>query len=53
MANKKVRVKFTQQQMELLEKLMQEGTFGKKYEQIIPAVFRAYVNQTFGVGGLK
>jgi hypothetical protein len=55
MANKKVkvRVKFTQQQMMLLEKLKQEGTFGKSYEEIIPAVFREYVKQTFGVGGLK
>ena len=53
--NKKVKVKvrFTQQQMILLEKLKQEGTFGKTYEEIIPKVFREYVNQTFGVGGLE
>jgi len=49
----KVKVRFTQQQMLLLEKLKQEGKFGKTYEEIIPAVFREYVNQTFGVGGLK
>ena len=52
-ANKKVKVTFTEQQMMLLDKLKQEGTFGKTYEEIIPAVFREYVNQTFGVGGLK
>jgi uncharacterized protein with PIN domain len=50
---KKVEVKFTEQQMMLLEKLKQEGTFGKTYEEIIPRVFREYVKQTFGVGGLK
>lgn len=53
MAGRKVEVKFTEQQMMLVDKLKQEGTFGKTYEEIIPAVFREYVNQTFGVGGLK
>ena len=53
MTNKKVKVTFTEQQMMLLEKLKQEGTFGKTYEEIIPVVFRDYVNQTFGVEGLK
>lgn len=53
MAGRKVKVKFTEQQMMLLDKLKQEGTFGKTYEEIIPAVFREYVTQTYGVGGLK
>ncbi len=49
----KVRVTFTEQQMLLLEKLKKEGTLGTRYEEIIPAIFRDYVTQTFGVGGLK
>ena len=53
MAKKKVQVKFTEQQMMLLEKLKDEGTLGKTYEEIIPKVFHEYVNQTFGVGGLR
>ena len=53
MAKTKVKVKFTEQQMMLLEKLKAEGTFGKTYDEIIPKVFHEYVNQTFGVGGLR
>ena len=54
MANKKVKVKvkFTQQQMELLDKLKQEGKFGESHGEICAAVFKEYVTQTFGVGGL-
>jgi len=54
MPNKKVKikVKFTQQQMVLLDNLKREGKFGRSYEEIIPAVFREYVTQTFGEGGL-
>ena len=54
MANKKVKIKvrFTQQQMVLLDNLKREGKFGKVYEEIIPNIFREYVKQTFGVGGL-
>lgn len=53
-ADKKVKIKlrFTHQQMVLLERLKQEGKFGQSYDEIIPAVFREYVKQTFGVGGL-
>ncbi len=54
MANKKVKIKvrFTHQQMVLLNNLKREGKFGQSYEEIIPAVFREYVKQTFGEGGL-
>ena len=54
MVNKKVKVKvrFTHQQIVVLDNLKQEGKFGKSYEEIIPAVFREYVKHTFGVGGL-
>lgn len=50
MANKKVKVKvrFNQQQMVLLDKLKQEGTFGQTYEEIIPAVFREYIRSLGG-----
>ena len=47
----KVTVKFTQQQIELLDKLAQEGTYGKTYPDIIVAVFRQYITQTFGKRG--
>jgi len=54
MTNKKakIKVRFTHQQMVLLDNLKREGKFGQSYEEIIPAVFREYVKQTFGVGGL-
>jgi hypothetical protein len=48
----KIKVRFTQQQMILLENLMREGKFGDDYKDIIPNVFREYVKQTFGLGGL-
>ena len=48
----KIKLKFTHQQMVLLDRLMAEGKFGDSYEEVIPAVFREYVKQTFGVGGL-
>jgi len=53
MANKKVKIKvrFTQQQMVLLDNLKREGKFGQSYEEIIPTVFRKYVKQAFGEGG--
>ena len=48
----KIKVRFTHQQMVLLDNLKREGKFGQSYEEIIPAVFREYVKQTFGEGGL-
>ena len=54
MANKKVKikVKFTHQQLAVLDELKREGKFGQSYEKIIPAVFREYVRHTFGIGGM-
>lgn len=49
----KVKVTFTQQQMELLDKLKQEGAYGEDYRDIIVAVFQEYLEQEFGKGGLK
>ena len=52
MADKKVKIKvrFNQQQMVLLDNLKREGTFGKSYEEIIPAVFREYIKHTKSIG---
>ena len=49
----KVKVTFTQQQMELLDKLKQEGTYGEAYPDIIRAVFHEYLEQEFGKGDRK
>lgn len=49
----RVTVTFTEQQMMLLEKLKEQGDMGESYEEILPRVFREYMAQTFGVGGLK
>ncbi len=38
--NKKVKVRFTEQQMVFLEKVLAEGVFGKKMEDVILALFR-------------
>ncbi len=48
----KIKVRFTHQQIVVLDNLKREGKFGKSYEKIIPAVFREYVKNTFGEGGL-
>ena len=48
----KITVKFTQQQMELLDRLKQEGKFGEDYPEIVVALFHEYIRQTFGKGGL-
>jgi hypothetical protein len=48
---KNIQVRFTQQQMELLENLRKEGKFGKTYEAVILNIFREYIRQTFGKGG--
>ena len=48
----KIKVRFTHQQIVVLDNLKREGKFGQSYEEIIPAVFREYVKHTFGVGGL-
>lgn len=48
----KVTVTFTPQQMELLDKLKREGAFGSDYPEIIATVFRNYIRQQFGEGGV-
>ena len=50
--NVNVTVTFTQQQMELLDKLKEEGTFGSDYPEIVAALFRAYIDQQFGKEGI-
>lgn len=49
----KVKVRFNQQQMELIEKLKDEGKYGQNYQEIIVNIFREYIIQLFGVGGLE
>ena len=53
MENKKTRVvvRFTEQQIELLDKLKQEGEFGGNYEDIVVGLFREFIRETFGKGG--
>ena len=48
----KVTVTFTQQQMELLERLKNEGTFGSDYPEVIKTIFRESIRQKFGKGGV-
>ncbi len=42
---RKLVIKFTQQQLELLEKLRKEKKFGEKYADIVLNVFREYTKQ--------
>jgi hypothetical protein len=48
---KKLVVRFTEQQLELLENLKEEGQLGKTYEEIIVNVFRESIKQSYGKGG--
>ncbi len=48
----KVAVKFTQQQIELLEKLKKEGRFGNNYPDIIVNLFHESIRDAFGKGGI-
>ena len=47
----KVAVRFTQQQIELFDKLKQEGKFGGNYPDIVVNLFHEYMRETFGKGG--
>lgn len=49
---KKLKVTFTKQQLELLDRLKGEDkcVFGKTYEEIVVNVFQDYVNQVFRGG---
>lgn len=44
-------VKFTEQQLQILDRVKQEGTFGKTYPEVVLNLFREYVKQTFGRAG--
>ena len=46
--SRKIVVKFTQQQLELLERLRKEKKFGEKYPDIVLNVFREYAKQELG-----
>jgi len=45
-----ISVRLTQQQLELLERLRQEGDFGAEYPEVILTCFRKYVEQFLGKG---
>ena len=47
----KLVVQFTQQQRELLERLLREGTFGNTYGEVVANVFREFVKQQAGKAG--
>jgi len=47
----RVKMKYTQQ-MVLFGNLTRGGKFGHDDEEMIPNLFREYVGQTFGTGGL-
>ena len=46
----KVVVRFTQQQLQLLDSLKKQGRFGESYTDIVVNVFREYIRQSFGKG---
>ena len=53
MPNKrKVTVRLTQQQIEALKQVIQKGTFGKTYEELLLNLFREWVNENYGEGGV-
>jgi hypothetical protein len=45
---KRMKVRFTGQQLVLIDKIVAEGTMGTTREDVIRAMFRQYVLQTFG-----
>lgn len=48
----KIVVRFNQQQLQLLDKLRNEGKMGQTYPEIVVNVFRDYVKQERSKGGL-
>lgn len=44
----RVPVRFTEQQLKLLDKVREEGVFGESYEDVIVALFREYSIQALG-----
>lgn len=47
----KLVIKFSQQQLQLLDNIKKEEKYGNSYEDIVVNIFREYVRQTFGKGG--
>ena len=47
----KVVVRFTQQQLQLLDSLKKQGKFGESYEEIVVNVFREYARQNLSKEG--
>lgn len=45
---KKIVVSFTQQQLQLLDKVKAEGRFGKTYSEVVLNIFRDYARQELG-----
>jgi hypothetical protein len=45
----KVRVKFTEQQLVLVDQVLAEQNLGRTREEVIASMFRQYVRQTIGV----
>ncbi|HEX7054531.1 MAG TPA: hypothetical protein VF211_11425 [Burkholderiales bacterium] len=45
----KLKVRFTEQQLVLLNKLLAEGTFGKTLEEVCLNVYREYTRVLFGM----
>lgn len=45
---KRMKVRFTCQQLVLIDKIVAEGTMGTAREEVIRAMFRQYVLQTLG-----
>jgi len=50
---RKLVVEFDQEQLKLLDKLKKEKEFGENYKDIIVRVFRNYVRQELGQGGVR
>jgi metal-responsive CopG/Arc/MetJ family transcriptional regulator len=44
----KVSVKFTEQQLVLIDQVLAEQNLGKTREEVIASMFRQYVRQTIG-----
>lgn len=42
------KVPFTEQQLVLLQRVLEEGTFGKTIEEVCHGIFRQYTEQLFG-----
>ena len=45
----KLKVRFTEQQLVLLRKLLAESTFGKTMEEVLLNVYREYTRVLFGM----